>query len=293
MSAEKSSGKLLISGIIISMFFWGLSWPSGKVLTGYMSLFNFAVCRYFIVLVTLIPILLVSKTKFSLIRKGIPFVLAAGFFLALYSYLFYQGLKHGYAGAGGVLVTTLNPIMAYTIGIIISKKWPRKNEFFGLLLGVIAGSLLMKIWDHASNILESGNLYFLSAAFTWAVMSKFTSKAGLFGSSLSFSFWQYGTAVLCLVPWMNFSEAVSYFHITDFVFWGNFFFSSAIVTSLATTLYFYATTKLGAEKASSFIFLVPVAAEFSAWLFLNEPVYIHTIVGGLFGMMAVYMINRR
>jgi drug/metabolite transporter (DMT)-like permease len=258
-----------------------------------MSLFNFAVCRYAIVIITLVPLLAFTKSKINIQRKGFVFVIASGVLLALYSYLFYQGLKHGFAGAGGVLVTTLNPIMAYTIGIVITQKWPIKNEFFGLLVGLIAGSFLVEIWDHAGNIMNSGNLYFLSAAFIWAVMSKFTSKAGLFGSSLSFSFWQYTIALFCLLPWVDFSEAKSYLQITDSVFWINLFFSSAIVTALATTLYFYATTRLGAEKASSFIFLVPIAAEFSSWFFLNEPVYIHTVFGGGLGIIAVYLINRR
>jgi drug/metabolite transporter (DMT)-like permease len=49
----------------------------------------------------------------------------------------------------------------------------------------------------------------------------------------------------------------------------------------------------GAEKASSFIFMVPLGAAVSAWLLLGEHIQIHTAIGGILGISAVYMINIR
>jgi drug/metabolite transporter (DMT)-like permease len=88
-------------------------------------------------------------------------------------------------------------------------------------------------------------------------------------------------------------EARLAIHINDPIFWLNLVFSSAIVTAIATTVYFYATTRLGAEKASSFIFLVPLAAALSSWLLLGEHIMPHTIVGGVLGIAAVYTINKK
>ncbi len=275
------------------MFLWGLSWPSGKVLTHYTSAANFIVYRYFIVVVTLVIMLLAAKISYRIRREGIPAVLVSGGLLALYSFFFFKGLKAGSAGAGGVLVTTLNPIMAYAVGVFLSRKLPSKNESIGLLLGITAGIVLLKLWSNAQDIFESGNLFFLVAAFTWAVMSKFTSKGALYGSSLGFSLWQYLITLLCLLPMMDVAELQAALHIKDPLFWGNLFFGSAIVTSLATTIYFYTTTRLGAEKASSFIFLVPLAAAVSSWLLLGEQIKLHTAIGGLLGMAAVYMINKK
>jgi len=292
MSKKQISNKALLIGLIVSMILWGLSWPSGKVLTSYMSAFDFAMIRYIIVVLTLLPILIFLKVPLTGQRKGVPYVLAAGILLTLYSFLFYQGLKHGLAGAGGVLVTTLNPIIAYSLVILINKKIPSGNERVGLLLGLIAGCILLKIWNR-SELFESGNLYFLAASFTWALMSRFTSKASFFGSSLSFSLWQYLVTIIFILPFIRFDEFKTIFSITDSIFWLNLFFSSAIVTTLATTLYFYATTILGAERASSFIFLVPFAAEIFSWLLLKESMLIHTIVGGILGIVAVYIINSK
>lgn len=293
MQQRHVSQKLLLAAIIISMFLWGLSWPSGKMLTKYCSVINFSVYRYVVVVLTMIVLLISSGVRIRMKKSGIPYILAAGSLLALYSYFFFMGLKNGSAGAGGVLVTTLNPIMAYVVGIIVSKKIPARNELAGLALGTVAGCVLLRVWSNTSAVSDSGNLYFLAAALTWAIMSKFTAKGSAFGSSLSFSLWQYLITLLCLIPFTNIPELRAAIHIKDAVFWGNLLFSSAIVTSLATTVYFYATTQLGAEKASSYIFMVPLAAAVSSWLMLGEKILPHTIAGGLLGMAAVYTINKK
>lgn len=293
MQNKPAKENFLLAAIIVSMFLWGLSWPSGKLLTHYCSPINFAVYRYILVIATLLPMLFFLKIGVRVKKAGLPFIIASGVLLAIYSFFFFMGLKKGAAGAGGVLVTTLNPLMSYALGIIINRKLPSRNAAIGLVLGTIAGCILLKIWGSAAALLDSGNLYFLSAACTWAIMSVFTAKGGSYGSSLSFSLWQYLVTLLCLLPMMNVTEFLAVVTIPDTVFWVNLFFSSCIVTAGATTVFFYATTRVGAEKASSYIFMVPLAAAFSSWVFLGEQILQHTIVGGVLGIAAVYAINKK
>jgi len=283
----------LVIAIIVSMLIWGLSWPSAKILSGHISYANFGAYRYVLALLTLFPTLLFLKAPLKIKKKGIPVAILSGVLLALYNLFFFKGLRMGFAGAGGVLVTILNPIMAYGIGLLVSRKRPSRNEFIGLTLGLTAGCVLLKIWNNADTLFASGNLYFLAAAFTWAVMSKFTSVAFRYGYSISFSLWQYLVTMCCFLPMLNVKELQTTIATADIVFWINLFFSAAIVTSGATTLYFYATAKLGAEKASSFIFIVPFAAAVSSWLLLSESILIHTAIGGVIGILAVYMINKK
>lgn len=292
MQNRPVSSKLLIIAIIVSMFLWGLGWPSAKVLTHFASVINLVVYRYIIVIGSLFLFLLFSRGRMTIDKKGIPVVIAAGALLAAYSYLFFMGLKNGSPGAGGVLVTTLNPIMAYALGALIDRKLPAGNEAVGLGLGVLAGVILLKLWT-GNSILDSGNIYFLLSAVLWAAMSKFTSKGTRYGTSAGFSLWQYVITLACLLPLIDIKEFTVVQHINVASFWANLFFGAIMVTTVATTMYFYATTRLGAEKASSFIFLVPLAAAVSSWLFLGEHIFAHTIIGGLLGMAAVYMINKK
>ena len=293
MKQKHLSEKHLIAGIVISMFLWGLSWPSNKVLTHYCSVVNFTGYRYIIVMATMVLVVSFLGAGFRVQKKGIPAFIVSGLLLALYSYLFFMGLKNGSPGAGGVLVTTLNPIMAYAINIAIKRKLPSGSEAGGLMLGVAAGTVLLQLWSNSAAITDSGNLYFLLAALTWATMSKFTATGARHGSSITFSLWQYLVTLLCLLPLADFAEMRAAIHITDAAFWLNLFFGSAIVTTMATTIYFYTTTRLGAEKASSFIFLVPLAAAVSSCVLLGEKIHAHTAIGGALGMIAVYFINKK
>lgn len=275
------------------MFMWGLSWPSGKVAAAYGDPVTIVLLRYIIVFLSFLPIFFFMKAPLPISRKGIPALLAASVLLSIYTYLFFYGLKNGLAGAGGVLVTTMNPIMAYGIGLLLNRKKPSRNEAIGLLLGLLAGATLLNIWGNLDELFASGNLYFLMAAFIWAVMSRITSKASNYGSSMSFSLWMYLATVLIMLPLVDYTSLQETLVRADSYFWWNILFSGIFATTLATSYYFYATTTLGPEKASSFIFLVPVSAAVSSWLFLGEALLLHTIIGGVLGIAAVYMINRK
>ncbi|MDF3028644.1 MAG: protein of unknown function transrane [Fluviicola sp.] len=284
---------MLTIAMICSMVVWGISWPSNKVLTSFGSPVDLGVFRYGFVVISFLLLLIPLKTKFTISRKGIPFLLIAGALMATYNYTFLAGLKNGSPGAGGILVTTLNPVMAYGIGMLIDWKKPTRNEFIGLLFGVIAGLMLLKVWGNETIFARPGNLYFLLSALIWAVMSKFTSKSAKYGSPFAFTWWMYLVTFLCIFPFCDFTEIGKLIQTPDIHFWGNVLFSSVITTTLATTTYFFATSKIGAEKASSFIFIVPFSAAIFSFAILGEKLEINTIAGGMLGIAAVYMINRK
>ena len=62
--------------------------------------------------------------------------------------------------------------------------------------------------------------------------------------------------------------------------------------SFGTSIYFQASVKLGAKRASAYIFMVPITAMGFAMYFLDEPLQISTLMGGALGIVAVYLINK-
>jgi drug/metabolite transporter (DMT)-like permease len=293
MNEKQSSQSTLTILMIISMVIWGVSWPANKVLTSFGTPVVLGVFRYGFVVISLLLLLIPLRTKMIISRKGIPFLLISGALMATYNYTFLAGLKNGSPGAGGILVTTLNPVMAYGLGMLIDWKRPTRNESIGLLFGIIAGLTLLKVWGNEAIFAEPGNLYFLLSALIWSVMSKFTSKSAKYGSPFAFTWWMYFVTLMCIIPFCNMTAIGKLIQSTDIHFWGNILFSSVITVTLATTTYFFATSKIGAEKASSFIFIVPFSAAIFSFAILGENLEIHTIIGGLLGIAAVYMINKK
>jgi drug/metabolite transporter (DMT)-like permease len=291
MGEDKEEKKFLY-GMMASMFCWGISWPVGKILASYGNAETMAFLRFVVTFISLLIILFIIKENLSISKKGIPVLLAASVAMTLYSYFFMEGLNHGKAGAGGVLVTTLNPIITYALIMLLSLRPPSRKEFIGLLVGLVAGAVLLQLWNNSASILEPGNLYFVSATVTWAILSKFTSMSSRYGSPVSFSLWMYG---ICSLMMFVFTKNDSTIHIiknADLTFWVSLFYSATITTSLATTFYFYATTKIGANKASGYIFMVPLSAAVGSWIILGEIPLWNTLLGGLLGIVAVYILNK-
>lgn len=286
------SKNIFLVAMLVSMAIWGVSWSSAKVLSSYGSSISIAYIRFVIVLVALYPAMLFLKIPVKIHRRGIMLVIGAGLCLAVYSTLFFRGLQEGLSGAGGVLVTTLNPIMAYALGLVIEKRAPTKFELSGLALGLCAGAVLIQIWLHVDQLWASGNLYFLCAAFLWSVMSKLTSQSAKYGHVIAFTWWMHVITIVVTSCIVDFSDVAHIITTGDSRFWWNIAYFGIINSSMATTIYMFATIKIGAEKASSFIFLVPVGAVLSSWLFLDELITWNVIVGGSLGIIAVLAINR-
>ncbi|MBA3582755.1 MAG: DMT family transporter [Gammaproteobacteria bacterium] len=285
--------KLLLPGMMLSMFCWGLSWTSGKVLSHYGAATEITFYRFAFTVLSLLFILPLFRVKWTISRRGLPSLLITSVLMTAYSVLFFKGLLQGYAGAGGVLVTTLCPVMSYVIMLLLARRLPDKQETLGIVLGLVAACLLLNLIADWQKVFESGNVYFLLAAFIWAIISLLTARTEKYGSPLTFSLWLYLLSVLQV---MFLIDSQKIFHIAqqaDGLFWGNLFFSATITTALATSFYFYITTQLGASRASSFIFLVPTSAALGAWVFLGEVPNLHTITGGLVGITAVYVLNKK
>jgi len=63
--------------------------------------------------------------------------------------------------------------------------------------------------------------------------------------------------------------------------------------SFGTSVYIYSTPILGPSKASAFIFAVPFLAIITANIFLNEIITMNTIIGGILGLIAIYIVNKK
>ncbi|MBK7039256.1 MAG: DMT family transporter [Bacteroidetes bacterium] len=293
MNSLAKNKHFLIVGISLSMLIWGMSWPSAKVLSHYGKPLEIALIRFVFTFISLFVLLHVLKVKLSIQTKGLPSLLIASVLIALYSMLFFTGILKGMPGAGGVLVTTMTPIVSYMLALIIQKRKPSGKELIGLLIGLLAGCILLSIWNHASQILQSGNLFFILSTLVWAILSRITALSFKYGSPLAFSLWMYLLCILILTCFVDLQSIKQILIKGDTMFWGNMLFNGIVNTGIATTFFFYATSKIGAEKTSSFIYIVPFAAAISSYIAIGEIIQWNTIVGGLLGIVAVWVINKK
>ncbi len=293
MQSLTKNKDFLIIGIIISMLIWGVSWPMAKLLMEYGKPLEIAIIRFFFTFLSMLVILGVGKVNVTVSTKGWTSLIFASVLLGLYNFTFFNGIKFGMPGAGGVLGTTLTPIVTFILGLIITKKSLKQNEIFGLLLGLIAGIFLLKLWVNYDHLMENGNAFFLLSALIWASLSRVTSTAKNFGSPLAFSLWIYLGAIIVLSFFIDINSVINILKTADTRFWFFMIFMAVINTGMATTFYMYATSIIGAEKTNSFIFIVPFCAAVCSYLMVDEIIQWNTIIGGILGIIAVWIINKK
>ncbi len=284
---------LLYILILLAMTAWGASWSSGKVIAGTAAPETLIFWRFLITFVSFIPVMFIFKLPFRLSRKS--FLQAAGgaLFIVGYNKFFFLGLTYGLAGAGGVLVTSLNPIFTLILAVIVFRQSVSVKGRIGIVLGLAGGMVLLEIWRISfSQLLQSGNLYLILAASSWAGLSVLSQASREQISPLVFSFYVYGITVI-----LDFFLALPGDILAPLkfgaVFWFNLIYLALFATTFATTIYFIASTRLGSHRASSFIFLVPFSAVLVSWLALGETPKFSTVAGGIIAVAAVYLINAR
>ena len=275
--------------MVIAMTSWGASWVSAKILSEYITAQELIFYRYFITVITLAPVLIYMKKSFKIDIKTLALALLASIFLVVYSIFFFDGTKYGTPGLGGAFVTTLTPILTFVLLVSFFGKKLLKKDIFALILGAVGVATILDIWSfELKDILVISNLYFIYASFSWSFLTITNSKLKSI-EHLVFTFYVYiFTTVIgyFITPF----ESGSVFDF-DYIFWINFLLISVVSTTFATSIYFVAISKIGTNEASSFIFLVPFNAIFLSWVFLDEPIYLNTIVGTIMTVVAVSILN--
>lgn len=291
--------KFVIVALIVAMSLWGASWASSKVLIAYAPSYIIAFWRFFLVLVASFALIFALKMSFKFERKDLKWVLLAGLCNALYSLFFFAGLNYGAAGKGGVLVTTSVPLFAFLLlrggQIFKALKYKQKldktprTQALGLILGVLAGLCLLDL-SSMDEVFSKFNAFFLIAAFDWALMSLITHKVRL--NPLILSFWVTLIATICFVPVLFHSQAFFLLE-ADFKFWANFIFLGIFSTLIGTGIYYLGIAYLGAIRANSFMLIVPAAALFTSYIWLDEVPSMLTLLGAFLAIGSIYLMNKR
>jgi len=283
---------LLYTLMILAMATWGLSWTNAKVLSDYGPSSVVVFWRFFFSSFTMIPVVWLTGNDFRVTRQGMKYILPGAGFISLYNIFFFVGTDRGSASVGGIIVPTFNPVITFIISVLLLKQVFSRKDIIGLVLGFTGGVIVLQAWTLSlEQMIANGNMYFICASISWGIMSVISGRSHGHVSTLSFSFWVYTISALIYLG-VTWNKDILLIFTYDWIFWVNMFFLSAGAMVFGTTVYFLATTRLGPEKASAFIFMVPVTALLFSVLLIGERLEVTTMIGGIMTMTAVYLINK-
>ena len=276
--------------MVLAMAGWGASWVNAKVLSSYINEYEMMFLRNFFTIITLAPVLIISKKFFYTNIKSLVLSFFAAIVMIIYLKFYFLGVKFGTASLGGALVTTLIPINTFLLMALFFGKRIVKKDIFALILGVIGVLTILNIWSFSlEQIFSKHNLYFLLASILWPIFTIISSKSTK-TSPLVFSFYMYIFMIILLLIFFVEPIKINYASF-DSIFWANILCVAVISTTFATSIYFIGIEKLGTNEVSSFIFLVPFFAISLSILFLKEEINISILIGTILTLIAVKILN--
>jgi drug/metabolite transporter (DMT)-like permease len=281
----------LIPLLILAMVFWGISWPIGKLVSSEANAAVIIFWRNLLTTITFLPLLYIFRKSYNFSKKGIIIGLFGSILMTFYNFLFFLGLQNGTSGLGGVLVTTTNPLFNFLLLRILGKYKIQKFEKFALFIGFLGGISTLQIWNiNPSNLLEGGNIIFLFASFTWAILSIQSSSSKDFIHPIFYSFVVYLLSTI-FTYFLSIPYGNTDIETKTTEFWLEMIYLSSISTGFGTTIYFIASSKLGSEVSSVYLFLVPISAVIGAFAILGEIPNGFTIFGGILSILAIRLLH--
>lgn len=277
--------------MILAMLFWGGGWTALKILTYELPMDVVIFWRFFIMSLAFIPFIYYFKIPYKFSKGSLKFIAGSSVLNIAFMFSSFLGIKYGLAGAGSVIITSFSPVMTFLLVALLFRKRVSNLQYFGLFIGLLGGYILLQLSD-LSLFLNGSNIYFLLCATIWAGVTLLSQHSQKYIHPLYYSFIISIVATIVTFFYAYDSALLSVFD-QGTQFWIAMIYLGVFGQTVATTIFFLTSGKLGSEKTSSFMFLVPVFALFFAWLFLDEEMQLHIIVGGSLSMLAVYFINSK
>ncbi len=279
--------------MLFAMTLWGAGWVALKVLTPHASFEVITFWRFLIMFIAFIPIIIFMKPTLTIPRGSWKYITVAATLNVSFMVFAFFGIKYGTASGGAVIITTLTPLVTFLLMRLVKKSEITRNQIAGVFLGLLGGLIMLEIgFVTFENFFAKGNLFYIFASFIWAGVTIFSqaSHKHLHPVHYSFAISFVGT-VIAFLGTLHVDLLIVF--EMDIIFWISLIFLGVFGQTVATTIYYIASGKLGSSEASSFMFVVPLTAMILAFLILNEAIQWNIIVGGSISLFAVYLMNRR
>ena len=207
---------------------WALSGVSAKYLSFYISEDEVVVYRFFLSVVSTLPLLIWMKIPMRISLKNFVICFLLAFFLIGNYRTYFMGMQRGAVGLGAALVTVLIPIFVYIMMIFSKKSKPILKDWFALTIGAIGVALMLDLEQmNLDRLVSGGNIYFVLAALTYAM---FTVAASYMRNIHVLTINFYVCLIGFLIDWNLSYDSNELFKLwgMDYIFWINILFVSVI-----------------------------------------------------------------
>ena len=282
-------------------FFWGLAWPVGRILA--TDLLNYPFSVMFLRYVFAVPVLFCwlwfkEGNVIPLKRDYSYLLLLASTSVFLYQVGYMYGMQKT-AASDASLIIGFNPVSVSILSVFILSHNLTRNGILGIFLSFI-GVLLIFL---ASPNLDIefydrivGNVYIMFGAFAYAIYVVSMRRYVLLTdheplSSLATISWASLVGCILFVPFVILEAPWE--RIWNIQEWLLIAYLGVLSTALCYVFFAMGIETIGANKAASFINVVPIFGILSSWIWIGENLGFVQIISFVLIYYGVKLVNQQ
>jgi probable blue pigment (indigoidine) exporter len=273
--------------ILLTTFLMGSSFTVGKIGLSYSSPLLLAGLRFTLAGFIMAVIVIALKRPHPA-SKGhwIKMLIIGTFQTAGVMGCIFLSLRTITASESSILTFT-NPLLVIVFGTIFLQTRYKLYQWIGVLLGLVGVSITIGTQIE----FKIGILFGVLSAVFWAVSTTLlVKKWGSFFDTWVLSAYQmlFGGLLLLLGSFILEKPVFILNENSLFIL----LWLSIMSSIVQFAVWYYLLQKGDPGKTSAFLFLAPFFGVLSGWLLLGETLYPSLIVGGLFIIVGIYLVNR-
>jgi drug/metabolite transporter (DMT)-like permease len=280
---------------------WGGTWVAARYAVQEVTPLGVAVWRFFLAAASLLALVLWKHGRLPALHKRELLLViglgASGIFI--YNLFFLYGMQHITAGRGALVVAT-TPVITLLAAAWLLKEGMTPVKALGSALA-LAGCLTVIGKGDPLALLQGrvgiGDLLIVGCAFMWSIYT-------LIGRLGTQSLAQRNLGALVMTAYASCAGFLMLLAVAlaqnpaqlvpnySLLAWSAIAFLGLLGTTLGFTWFAAAVQKIGAQRASIFINLVPVAAVLQGALLLGERLDLSALIGGVLVIAGVLLTQR-
>lgn len=291
-AAERRTAFILLT--FMALFFGG-TWVAGKVAVAAIPPMTLAATRFSIASVLL---WLWARSRQSAGRRptvhDLPLIVGMGLTaVAAYNVLFLYGLTLAPASDGAIIVPGLAPIMTAALASIFLGERIGRGGVAGLLTAFAGLILVMNPGGAQAPGRLVGDFLFFLGAGCWGIYSVIGKTATARFSPVNATLYGTTTGTLMLLPFAIAERGWTALSAAPLASWTGALYLALFGTVLAFVFFYEGVKRIGAARATTFAFLVPIFGVVSSVIMLGERLSASTVAGGALVLIGLWMVQRQ
>ena len=282
--------------LVLTALFWAGNWVIARGIQGHMSPIAMAFWRWLAALVILVPFVArpIAREWRSVVRAWKVLVTLGILGVGAFNTLSYTGLKYTPA-TNGVLLNSVIPILVIAISVAFLREPLRAAQAAGVVTS-LAGVLTIVARGDADALvhlkLNPGDLWVLGAMLAWAVYTVLLRWRPRELSSAAFTGSLIAIGVVFLLPIFAWDYEAGSRTQWGPVTWSAVAYFAIFPSVLAYFFWNSAVARVGGERASTFLHLMPLFGAVLSAAFLGEALLWYHYVGALLIFAGIFVASR-